>query len=344
MLSASTAHADPPATVDAPEVFCFRITDIERISGLDGSDGNDFVFEFEVLNWTDTPVAGVEIIANIGTSGRGLGPAIGASPTIAGIGIDRDGRGGPVGGTDIDASGLGLTSGSGTFDPIAIQSGRGRGDIAGHLNDWDAASFSAREALWDVGSGTVIPNVDLIAAGVDAIDLVPGNPPVLDALGDTAVDGGPTPYTAGRGAGQPSPDGSGNVLDGFTLTMTDWDVGEFFSFNWSLLNGAGDPIGTAGSPTGNPYGFGVVSLARLDPGGVMPTPLFPFSTGFANAGSLSFFDTVWAVPNPTEFALEFAAGVSAPVPLPPAGALLVGAVLILTRPLRRRTKHSKNQG
>lgn len=77
-----------------------------------------------------------------------------------------------------------------------------------------------RQALWDVGTGTVIANVYL-----------PGNPPGLDARGTAAVDDGPTPYTAG----QLSPDGSCNVLDWTGLdwaglTMTDWDVGEFFSF------------------------------------------------------------------------------------------------------------------
>jgi hypothetical protein len=133
-LSASTATADPVPIL--PEVFCFRITDIGRISGLDGTDGNDFVFEFEVLNWSDTPAAGVVIASTIGTSGFGS-----TSPTISGIGIDADGRGGPLGGTDIDASGLGLTSGSGTFDATAIHSGRGRGDIPGSLNDWSATAF-----------------------------------------------------------------------------------------------------------------------------------------------------------------------------------------------------------
>lgn len=339
-VAASTAAADP--VVSVPDVFCFRITDIERISGIDGTDGNDFVFEFEVLNWTDKPAGGVKIVSNIGTSGRGGSPVVGASPTIAGIGIDRDGRGGAVGGTDIDASGLGLQTGQGTFDPVAIQSGRGRGDIAGHLNDWTPESFNAREALWLQDTGTAVPNVDLIAApNLPAAEaLVPGVPPVLDALGDTAVDGGPTPYTAGPGAGQPVPDGSGNVLDGFTLTMTDWDVGEYFSFNWNLLDENGFEIGVRGS--GNPMGFGVVNMVRLVAGGALPPPLFPGlgNTGFQNQGSLSFFDTVWQVPNPTDFAVEFGPSVLAPVPLPPAGALLAGTLLAFARPFRRRlTSH-----
>lgn len=347
-LSASAAMADPVPIL--PEVFCFRITDIERISGLDGTDGNDFVFEFEVLNWSDTPAAGVVIASTIGTSG--LGGFGSTSPTISGIGIDADGRGGALGGTDIDAAGLGLTSGSGTFDATAIHSGRGRGDVPGNLNDWSATAFTATSATWGIGGGTIIPNRDLVAAGPLAALLVPGVPPVLDSLGDSAVDGGPGPYTAGTGSGPP-PAGTGNVLDGFTLTLTDWDVNETFSFNWNLLNGAGDLIGT--TTRGNPYGFGAVNLLRLDQAApIPPGGVFIDNTGFANAGSNLFFDSVWDVPNPTQFAGEFSAGIIAPfqvptdntfeqvantslVPVPPAGFLYAGLMLLLY-PLRRFMK------
>jgi hypothetical protein len=173
-----------------------------------------------------------------------------------------------------------------------------------------------------------------------------------DGLGDSAVDGSPGPYTAGDGSGPP-PAGTGNVIDGFTLTLTDWDVNETFSFNWNLLNGAGDLIDT--TTGGNPYGFGAVNLLRLDQTApIPPDSAFIDNTGFANAGSNLFFDSVWDVPNSTQFAGEFGAGIIASfqnpadntfeqvpntslVPVPQAGLLYAGLMLLLY-PLRRFMK------
>ena len=116
-----TVKADPVPNssnpqVVIPRVFCFRITDIERVPG--DVEGDAFNFEFEVLNWTATPASGLFIATTIGTT------AVDASiPIMALAGIDPDGRGGPIGGADI-AGDIGV---GGTFDPTAIHSGRGRG-------------------------------------------------------------------------------------------------------------------------------------------------------------------------------------------------------------------------
>ena len=298
LLSASTpVFADPAQS--SISVFCFRITDIERF----GTGDNNFALSFEILNWTDVPAWGLSIAMNVGATSNE-----GAIPTYVGAGIDRDGRGGPVGGDHIDAKGPGLTVGSGTFDAPAIHSGRGRGDVVGLLNDWEATAFAPLTAQWSGNAltDTAIPNQDLFNAATPA-DLVPlgGVPGAVDGLGDSAVDGGP-------GIPLPYADGAGNSLDGVTLSVSDWHEGEVLSFNWFLLDNDGDPIGTADA--GSPFGFGVVNIARVNPDSPdLPGPLFAGNTGFGlgGAGSPLFFDEVNLVPNPALFGMELGAGITA---------------------------------
>lgn len=342
-FGASTVLADPPPIQEIPEVFCFRITDIERVGG----DDDAFNFEFEVLNWTDTPAGGLYLAATVGQS-----PVAGNLPTVTGASIDVDGRGGPTGGSDI---------GSGVFDDPSHQSGRGRGDVTGLLNDWTMSSFSSSAITFDVGVGTALPNRDLIGAfqsGRDgpeiACSLIPGatfnlqsgvcDTSALDSTGDTAIDGGP-----GVVVNPVTPDGSGNVLDGFVLTVDDFDVGEVFSVNWFLLDGGGQPIGQVAG--GNAYGFGTLSLARTDPGAGSPGTVFVGNSGLAQS-QIDFFDSVWNIPNPSWFWGELGGGLTAPfrdpndnifdvqtntslIPTPaPLALLLTGSLLLLARTRR----------
>jgi hypothetical protein len=152
------------------------------------------------------------------------------------------------------------------------------------------------------------------------LDLVPGYG--TDGIGDSAMDGGPDPYTpSSPGGGQPD---SGyeypNVLDGFVFDVDDWDEGEVFSLNWWTA-GLGSVSGGAPyhlySPAtiGDPFGYGIVSLVRLEPtigspDGDLPGPVFAGNVGFDQSGD-SFFDTVYEIPNPAEFAAEFGAGLTA---------------------------------
>lgn len=319
-FTGSAAKADPPPPdFPLPDVFCFRFTDMERLPG--DAEGDAFVLEFEVLNWTGTQASGLSLAINEGTSA-----VEGAAPTIASIGIDPDGRGGPVDGSDI---------GAGVFDPVAIHSGRGRGDIPDHLNDWSAASSTGTMATWTGELGTPIPERDLIGAalegGVEYVQsMIPGSITTLDAVGDIAVDGGPTPYTPDDSppyGGQPSPDGSGNVLDGFVIAVDDWDEGEVLSFNWFLLGqgygygtdaaaaaaiteipGGLIPIGTALG--GNAYGFGTINLQRTAIGATMGPAIFVGNTGM-NQSPTVFFDDVHTIPNPANFVGELGAGITA---------------------------------
>lgn len=309
LLAIGTARGDPPVSnppgVELPRVFCFRITDIERVPG--DMTGNAFIFEFEVLNWTNSPARGLSMASNIGTTA-----VVGAIPTITAIGIDPNGRGGALGGNDIgsqrfDGDGL---SPPGPLSPQlgAIHNGRGRGDLPNLLNDWSTASVSGTSAVWTAGTtGTSIPFRDLLGttSTAQANALVPGDPVLQpnDARGDIAIDGGP-----GITIDPVVPDGSGNVLDGFTLTIEDFDVGERISLNWFSLDANGQPHGSVGR--GNQFGFGVLNLARIPVGGPLPGGVFAGNTGFRQS-PIEFFDSVFLVPNPAEFGSEFGAGITA---------------------------------
>ena len=335
--------ADPPVRPPAPQndpipgVFCFRIMDMERIDLGDGTN-NDFVIDFEVLNWTNRNAEGVFISLNSGTEALE-----GTIPHFYGAGIDQDGRGGDSGGRDIDASGVGLTRGSGNFDGPSVQSGRGRVGLGSFENDWYATGLGTAPlgplqglgtvVTWgDVATGegvTPVPFRDLVGAsapgGITPTSLVPSLG--TDSLGDTGIDGGP---------GLVTPDGSGNVLDGFTITIQDWDVGESLSFNWFLQGDDGAPIGTSNS--GNDFGFGAMNLIRIPVDGELPGGLFQGNTGFRQDSTL-FFNDVYSIPSDevpsiaiaalnegeettpplstgAEFAAEFGAGITAPFLIP----------------------------
>ncbi|MEM9295130.1 MAG: PEP-CTERM sorting domain-containing protein [Planctomycetota bacterium] len=330
-LPAASAHADPPVIPDLPEVFCFRITDIERVNTGDATPDNDFVFSFEALNWTNQNANGV----TIRRASELTQVQAGTIPTLIGAGIDRDGRGGAAGiGSDIDAVGgangnPGLVTGAGAFDPVSHQSGRGRGpDTLGVelLNDWEPtfisdtrADYFNRDSTGDgFLDGTALPFQDLIGAfqggAVDPARLVPSQSPPystgdLDTLGDSAIDGGPGTTAVQENGSTNVFEGFGNVLDGFTFTVSDFDIGETLSLNWFLLDEFGNPIGTSAS--GNDYGFGTVTLANIGADGDMPEGAFDGNTGLTQSTNI-FFDSVFLIQNPTEFAAEFGAGITAP--------------------------------
>jgi len=312
----NSAKAAPTPSLP-PEIypavpFSIRITDMERVPGDVEEDA--FRVEFEVLNWTGWNGDGLVMSSNVGVTARE-----GSAPMISGAAIDPDGRGGPAGGSHI---------GAGVFDATAIHSGRGRGDLAFKLNDWQVKSITPSFVQYDrfdgsplhptlVGTQINFRNLDL-----NAPHAVPGYG--IDSLGDSAFDGGPGPYNPSSPGSGPISSGSGNVLDGFVLDVDDWDVGEIFSLNWFLatLTGASGglesdafvAIGTYGE--GSEFAFGTINLARLQPSiggpaGNLPGPVFDGNTGF-DQSPLSFYDTVYEIPNPAEFAAEFGAGLTAP--------------------------------
>lgn len=312
-----------------PKVFCFRITDVEA----DPNIPNRFTFEFEVLNWTNQPAYGLYGWLSTGTKAES-----GLPPTLVLATIDEDGRGGPPGGLHI---------GTGIYNSPAHQSGRGRGDIPNHRNDWEVTFVGETSMWWSAPQGgTPIPPRNMFGAPNSAGQwiLVPGvgNDGLLQP--DTAIDGGPKFYSGGNApfptGGQPNPDGSGNVLDGFVMTIDDFNEGEVLSINWMLTDQSGEgigKIGTGGNLVGDPMGFGVFNVRRIPVGGSLGPGLFAGNSGFRQVPD--FFGNTFKVPDPTnaenppiaEFGAEFGALIIAP-PLNPDVADEVPAELPATPP------------
>ena len=226
------ALADPPPTpppeTKLPPVFCFRFTDIKAVE--DDPEGDKFQLAFEVLNWSNQPAAGVRIALTEGTIGL-----VGKAPTFVGAGVDGNGR--PLG-PDADPL-LGNQLFSNTSKVVqstdsAIQ--------------WDASQLDFNTFV-----NGPIPNRDLLGVGSrntpGACALVPG----CQVVGHSNPFFG-TPQVADWD----TVDNGNNVLDGFVITVDDFDEQEVISFNWDLLNVAGKRIGDT-----NDYGFGAVNIARL---------------------------------------------------------------------------------
>lgn len=317
-VGATTVHAAPVPQLP-PEFpatpFSIRITDMERVPG--DAEGDAFRVEFEHVNWSWGAEA-LMMAVNHGTTRTS-----GGAPHLTSASIDADGRGGAPGGSDI---------GPGVFDPIAIHNGRGRGDIPGAQNDWSTADLTNSFVRWDTFD-TSIPYQPWDGTGLSGkpigdpnwplstrLNLVPGFG--TDGLGDSAFDGGPAPYTpASPGGGIVDTSGEwSNSLDGFVIDVDDWDEGEVFSLNWWLA-GLGNVSGGApyylysSAEGGDPFGYGIMSLVRLDPtigspDENLPGPVFVGNVGFDQSGN-SFYDTVYEIPNPAEFAAEFGAGLTA---------------------------------
>ncbi len=218
----------PPPQTKLPPVFCFRFTDIKAVE--DDPEGDKFQIAFEVLNWSNQPAAGVRIAMNEGT--RGLE---GAAPTFAGAGIDGNGR---PNGPDADPlPGNQLFTNTGKVvqsTETAIQ--------------WNASQFDFNTFV-----DGPIPNRNLLGVGERntpaACALVPG----------CRVVGHPNPFFGTpQVADWETVDNGNNVLDGFIITVDDFDEAEVLSFNWDLLNVGGNRIGDT-----NDYGFGTVNIARI---------------------------------------------------------------------------------
>ncbi len=236
-VGVKVALADPPPTpppeTKLPPVFCFRFTDIKAVE--DDREGDKFQLAFEVLNWSNQPAAGVRIALNEGTNSF---VTDGIAPSFAGAGVDGNGRpngpdADPLPGNQLFTNGGQVVESTET----AIE--------------WDATQLN----LNTLTSGP-IPNRDLLGVRrrntPGACALVPG----------CQVVGHPNPFFGTpQVADWETIDNGNNVLDGFVITVDDFDEQEVISFNWTLLGVDENPIGMPG--TGNEYGFGAVNIARI---------------------------------------------------------------------------------
>ncbi|MDB9516887.1 PEP-CTERM sorting domain-containing protein [Roseofilum reptotaenium CS-1145] len=242
----------PPPNTQLPSVFCFRFTDIKAVEN--DPEGDKFQLSFEVLNWSNQPAGGVRIARNTGSNGLVLQDA----PFLAGAGVDGNGR--PLG------NGANPLPGNQTFTNT------------GQLVESTQTAVQWTASQFDFFGGTngPIPNQNLLGVPSQggtalACSMVPG----CQVQGNTPVV-----------ADWETVDNGNNVLDGFVITVDDFDEGESLSFNWNLLDVNGNPIGTPGQ--GNAYGFGTVNIGRVpineDPSipghsDIAVRPLFPGNTG-----------------------------------------------------------------
>ncbi len=199
---ATPALADPPVTRPQqyiPPVFCFRMMDIE-VTGQDR-----FRFEFEVLNWTDTPVNDVAIALTKKTD-------------------------------------LGFVEGSGTVNQPSTLPWSANGGNQVITNDWavDSTKNSLTSIHWD--GGTEIPSVDLLGIAQDnenpdpAIAKAGALADINTFLNFPNKDFNPNdPETFDNGR---------NVLGGFIFEADNFQSGEVLSFNW-VLTKDGKPVGVA---------------------------------------------------------------------------------------------------
>ena len=226
------ALADPPAMPPPetilPPVFCFRFTDIKAVE--DDPEGDKFQLSFEVLNWSNQHAAGVRVALTEGTR-----DVDGKAPTFAGAGVDGNGR--PLGPDADPLPGNQLFSNTSKV----VQS-------TDSAIQWDTSQLNFNTFV-----NGAIPNRDLLGVG-------PRNTPAACALvPGCRVIGNSNPFFGTpEVADWDTVDDGDNVLDGFVITVDDFDEQEVISFNWDLLNVAGNRIGDT-----NDYGFGTVNIARL---------------------------------------------------------------------------------
>ncbi|MCC5634697.1 PEP-CTERM sorting domain-containing protein [Nostoc sp. CHAB 5844] len=152
-------------------------------------------------------------------------------------------------------------------------------------NDWRVDSITPGNQLENTAiewrAGTPINNIDLLG-GERPSFLNPNDPETID--------------------------NGNNVLDGFTFTADDLDVGEVLSFNWFLKDVNDVPIGSVGG--GNAYGFGTVNITRITAGNPLPGIVLVGNTGFNQSPNL-FYDQTYDLGDGTQLAAEFGAGITA---------------------------------
>lgn len=224
----------PPGCIIPPGIFCFRFTDIVQ------TGPSRFQFEVEFLNWTGQIAYGLHICR----TQPPLPPRIGGQPKIAGASVDANGR--P----------LGVGNDDWNFPPA---DGTGMPAKVGKTNFFQATDSNDDLALFEDPTTNGIPARDLFRAWATG-----GNAAVWALIPGCDTSGVIANVETVDNALDESPQGPfDNVLDGFVLDISDFDVGEMISLNWWLLDRNGDPIGMV-NPTnpGNQFGYGVINIYR----------------------------------------------------------------------------------
>ncbi|REJ82715.1 MAG: hypothetical protein DWQ36_20040 [Acidobacteria bacterium] len=251
LTGTALGNPPPPSPFPIPDVHVLRITDVGPIPQR-GPLPNAIMFE--VMNWTDTPAYGVELVLNVATGVTGDSGGFNCEGPAACFGLAQIESGGrPLG--DFMGDDANFPPADGTGDPPKV----------GRANDWTATVTTPTRVVFSTTNNPIPPR-DLLGAGdaASACALVPGCTSPAPTIGnvesiDNAIDGTPTGELD-------------NVLDGFVVEMLDLESTmselELLSFNFFLLDQSGNPIGSFGNRglSGNAFGFGILNVFSIFPG------------------------------------------------------------------------------
>lgn len=343
LASSTTVVADPVPS--QCRVFCFRITDIR--ADENDPELDKFHIEFEVLNWADQYAAGVSLnLASLSSPGVRFVPDTFFNLN----GVDADGRPIQKIDTNSDTlindDDLEDTIiKNGILDPGEDKNANNRLDndpMPGNLNrinNWSQTVQTDTKMEWEAGDALPFINLQRNVFFEGSFSL-PVNDCTRCISSLANLDRAPgTPVIVDRITGVVSPpeaiDDGDNVQDGFVMTIDGLGVGDTVHINWFLTAfgpnapfnpefppgmpevcratglgnpNPGDPLGTPGQ--GNAYGFGLVSLTRIDRG-PLPGPVFVGNAGAGQGPSLFFGNTFVVEPGPAIMGLEFGAGLTA---------------------------------
>lgn len=230
------SNPPPPSQFAVPDVHVIRVTDAD----VHTKTGN-LRLMFEILNWTDSAVDQVVLIEN--DAGSLIPATAGGLPVIAAASVEFDGRPlNPLAGPADDDANFPPQDCSPCTDP----------DKIGASNSFSAGMPSTTKVVY-TSDGSIPPRDLLGAADANAAcALVPGCTAAGNPIADVErIDNGLSPD---------------NVLDGFVLEFTDFDVGEVISFNVFLIDELGEVIGyhDGADFVGNAFGFGTINIFRGD--------------------------------------------------------------------------------
>lgn len=241
-MMAAPTFADPPAPSAhlIPTVTCFRITDIEDSFG--DPEGDKFDISVQFTNWSPTEVFRLRIDF---TNYLNIEPG---PPIFSSASLDPGGR--PIGPASDDAN---YPPGDGTaIPPMKV----GAVNLWAEDSDQVFIDFERVSKTPGLGVrprdiiGVIGPTIqDKIA---QSCALVPG----CELVGLVGNQFPNTPDLETVDNAGPSFDGGvDNSLDGFVMTLDDFDPGDYVSINWRLLDQ--NDVTVPG-----PFSFGVLTLYR----------------------------------------------------------------------------------
>jgi len=269
--SAAPPPPPPPADVQVQTTYGVRLSCIQADpNDLDGQVDR-IAFMFILTNWSISDGYALRLALAEGHCGQ-----VDGAPTIHAARIDANGR---------------------PFGPTAS---RPTGNLP-FPNDWEAAEHTATRARFAAGgAGNPIDHLAVFGFSGGTLSVFKGladprfGPPTTQSealatlqqmIPGSTVDHGTSPPTVYTPDVE-TLDNSFTTRDGFVFVVDDLDAGECVSLNWHLVDGDGNAVGivdAGGAALGDPYGFGVINIARFADGPgtqTAPDPIYDENGGF----------------------------------------------------------------